>query len=122
MTDALQYQIEQGIESATLYLSGVVAHTNAIATLAEVCHALPAGVRTLRLDLNATRHVSADAMEAIGVMLCEWREARAGDFRMFYGTPYTSSGAVLSDLARRTRASQRPSTRQVNEALTGIYL
>ena len=81
MTDVLQCQVEQSGDAATLYLSGVVRHTDHVATLVELCNALPAGVRTLRLDLSAARQVGADAMEAIGVMLCEWREHRAGDFR-----------------------------------------
>ena len=67
MTDVLQYQVEQSGDAATLYLSGVVRHTDHVATLVELCNALPAGVRTLRLDLGAARQVGADDMEAARV-------------------------------------------------------
>ena len=122
MTDVLLYQIERNDDTATLYLSGAVHHTDDVAALAEICNALPATVRTLRLDLNAVRQVGADAMEAVGVMLCEWREARAGDFRMFFGSPYTSSCGVTNELPRRTLRASLARAGHVNEALTGIYL
>lgn len=120
--DGLQYQIERSDDTATLYLSGVVPHTDDIAALAEICNALPASVRTLRLDLTAVRRIGSDAMEAVGVLLCEWRESRAGDFRMFFGSPYTSSCGVSGHLPRRTHPVSPGRARPVNEALTGTYL
>ncbi len=103
MTHVLQYQIEQTGDTASLYLFGVVRHTDDIASLSEICNALPESVRILRLDLNAVRHIGGDAMEAIGIMLCEWRESRAGDFRLLFGSGYTSSCGVVSHLPGSTR-------------------
>ncbi|MEP6618050.1 MAG: hypothetical protein ABJE47_01995 [bacterium] len=122
MTEGLQHQIEQHGDAATLYLTGVVRGAGDITTLAGICEALPAKVRTLRLDLNAVQHIDADAMEAVGVMLCEWREQRAGDFRMFYGSVYGAGRSVIASRPVATYAALAHRTHLFNEALTGIYL
>lgn len=119
MTHAVQYQIEQTGDTASLYLFGVVRHTDVIASLSEICNALPDSVRILRLDLNAVRHIGGDAMEAIGIMLCEWREGRAGDFRLLFGSGYTSSCGVVSHLRGPTHPAPLMRGGPAGEARSG---
>lgn len=122
MTDVLTYQIERSGDAATLYLSGVVRDVHEITEVAGICHSLPPHVVTLRLDLGGVQHIGSDAMEAVGVMLCEWREQRTGEFRMFYGA--SRAAARFLELERPHRARDYSAIRadRPNEALTGTFL
>jgi ABC-type transporter Mla MlaB component len=81
MMRKMHYQLELAGGSATLYVAGGLDHQS-VATLLEVCHRLPAHVRTLRLDLQALGTMTADATSAVRVLVRQWRDDRRGEFRL----------------------------------------
>lgn len=81
MTNAMHHQLEQTNESATLYLAGGLAHTDAPALLA-LCDSLPRSVSILRLDLRAIGYLSAEAIDVIRRLLRQWGANRRGEFRL----------------------------------------
>ncbi|HUQ81601.1 MAG TPA: hypothetical protein VM076_10700 [Gemmatimonadaceae bacterium] len=87
MTTRLQHALEVGDGSATLYLSGVLAASDAFA-LRGLCIAIPSGVTTLRLDLHAVTRLEEGAMDAVRAIVRYWRETRQGSFRVSLATPH----------------------------------
>jgi hypothetical protein len=81
MSDQMHYQLEISGETATLYVGGELGNRS-VSTLLDVCRALPVRVRTLRLDLRAVGAMSADATNAVRLLLRDWREVRHGEFRL----------------------------------------
>jgi hypothetical protein len=86
VTTRLQHALEVGDGSATLYLSGVLAASDAFA-LRGLCIAIPPGVRTLRLDLHAIVRLEEGAMDAVRAIVRYWRETRQGSFRLSLSSP-----------------------------------
>jgi hypothetical protein len=95
MSDQMHYQLEIAGETATMYVGGELGNRS-VNTLLDVCRALPMRIRTLRLDLRAVGTMSADATNAVRVLLRDWREVRHGDFRLSTSfrsrRPATSTG------------------------------
>jgi hypothetical protein len=81
MSDQMHYQLEISGETATMYVGGELGNRS-VSALLDVCRALPARVRTLRLDLRAVGAMSADATNAVRLLLRDWREVRHGEFRL----------------------------------------
>jgi hypothetical protein len=81
MSDPMHYQLEISGETATMYVGGELGNRS-VTTLLDVCRSLPVRIRTLRLDLRAVGAMSADATNAVRVLLRDWREIRHGDFRL----------------------------------------
>jgi hypothetical protein len=81
MSDPMHYQLEISGETATMYVGGELG-APCVSTLLDVCRTLPARVRTLRLDLRAVGTMSADATNAVRLLLRDWRERRHGEFRL----------------------------------------
>ena len=119
MTTALQYSLEIGAGSATLYLAGTIAGPDAFA-LRAVCREIPERVTTLRLDLHAVTRFDEGAMDTIRSLVRYWRETRAGGFRLSFASEhlvatYVDAGASASD-----RVVDRIGGRKA--ALTGMFL
>jgi ABC-type transporter Mla MlaB component len=119
VTTALQYSLEIGAGSATLYLAGALAGHDAFA-LRGVCREIPECVTTLRLDLHAVTRLDGGAMDAIRALVRYWRETRAGGFRLSFASEhlvatYVDEGASASD-----RVVDRIGGRKA--ALTGMFL
>jgi uncharacterized protein YfiM (DUF2279 family) len=112
----MHYQLEVAGETATLYLAGTLSNEDG-RTLCDVCGALPASVRTLRLDLHAIGSMSAEATSIVRGLLRHWRDHRRGEFRL--STSYLLATCTEIEDTRPpvphcwTRAA-------VNEALTAI--
>jgi ABC-type transporter Mla MlaB component len=81
MSSTMRYAMEVAGDTATVYVTGSLAATDAFA-LNRACGELPERVRTLRLDLHGVAHVNDMAMIAVRAVLRYWREARAGSFRL----------------------------------------
>jgi len=123
VTTRLQHALEVSDGSATLYLSGVLAPTDAFA-LRGVCIAIPEGVRTLRLDLHALTRLEEGAMDAVRAIVRYWRETRQGSFRLSLSAPHVV--ATISDspgvIARTQPADVTISQFGDRAALTGMFL
>jgi hypothetical protein len=118
MSDQMHYQLEISGETATLYVAGELGNRS-VSTLLDVCRGLPARIRTLRLDLRAVGAMSADATNAVRLLLRDWREVRHGEFRLstsFLVATCSEMEAPCSP-ARRGRAGEAR-----NDALTAAYL
>jgi hypothetical protein len=118
MSDQMHYQLEISGETATMYVGGELGNRS-VSTLLDVCRALPARVRTLRLDLRAVGAMSADATNAVRLLLRDWREVRHGEFRLSTSFLVATCSEVEapSSPARRGWASDVR-----NDALTAAYL
>jgi ABC-type transporter Mla MlaB component len=121
MKEGMRFHIERVGDAAMLYLTGDLQNRQDVASLSELCFSLPMTVRTLRLDLSSMARVGADAMEAIGVLLCEWRESRSGEFRLYFHAPRHSAPAGL-DFRQMNDAVTMLCSFSPNEALTAMYL
>ena len=119
VTTGLQHSLEISAGSATLYLAGTLAGSDAF-PLRRVCREIPDGVATLRLDLHAVTRLEDGAMDTIRSLVRFWRETRAGGFRLSFASEhlvatYVDSGATSSD-----RVVDRIGGRKA--ALTGMFL
>ena len=123
MTTRLQHALEVSDGSATLYLSGVLAASDAFA-LRGVCIAIPESVRTLRLDLHALTRLEEGAMDAVRAIVRYWRETRQGSFRLSLSSPHVV--ATISenpDVVARIQPSDAVISKFGDRAaLTGMYL
>lgn len=73
-------QLELTEESATLYVHRRLGHESC-ASMVAMCAALPANVRTLRLDLSAVGAMTGEAiLVAVRTVLAQWRATRNGEF------------------------------------------
>jgi hypothetical protein len=117
MTQRMQCQVEMVGETATLYVSGTLGRDNT-GTLVLLCTAMPARIRTLRLDLHALGQLSADAVAAVRGLLAHWRENRQGDFKL--NTSHLMATLREAGVAAPSyEASVRPG---LNDALVATYL
>ena len=118
MTQRLRHQVELAGHTATLYITGAL-DAGYLDTLLEVCAALPAGVRTLRVDLHGLGQLDAESLGTIRQLLRSWRETRHGDFRL--STSYMI--ATLHEVRAPVRVpAAHWSGPPVNEALVATYL
>ena len=105
MQHHMHYEIELAGTAATLYIAGQLGSDD-VARIANACRALPAHFRTLRVDLRALRTLSADALGAVRSLLHDWRDRRAGEYRLRSGyLVVTCSDAVGFVAARATPAA-----------------
>jgi hypothetical protein len=121
MQDRMHHQVEVSGETATLYVAGVFGAHN-VSTLLEVCRALPARVRTLRLDLRAVGTMSADATGAVRLLLRHWREDRCGEFRLSTSFLMATCSIIEAPPAPPGPARCDWTGGMRNEALTATYL
>lgn len=119
MTTGLLHSLEIGAGTATLYLAGRLAGSDAF-TLRRLCREIPDGVTNLRLDLHAVTGLDAGAMHTIRSLVRYWRESRNGAFRL----SFTSEHLV----ATYVDAGASPSEHIIDRigggkaALTGMFL
>ena len=74
-------------ETATFVLSGAVSPSD-VSSMRLACRAIPARVRTLRLDLGDVDGLDVHVMDAVRGVVHDWRVSREGDFRFDLTTPY----------------------------------
>ena len=120
MTTRLLHALEVSDFSATLYLSGRLAGSDAF-PLRGVCRDIPVHVRTLRLDLHGVTALDEGAMDTIRALVRYWREVRNGSFRLAFACEQDVASAVEPE-------SPPPTSRRVDQifgrsaALTGMFL
>ena len=79
--------MEVNDETATFVLSGTVSASD-VSSMRRACRAIPAWVRTLRLDLGDVDGLDARVMDGVRGVVRDWRASRAGDFRLDLTTPH----------------------------------
>lgn len=84
MPQHMHYDIELAGTAATLYIAGQLGSED-VHRITQACRALPAHVRTLRVDMRALRVLSAEALGAVRVLLHDWRDRRDGEYRLRSG-------------------------------------
>jgi hypothetical protein len=77
MHSRLHHTLEAHPGGATLYLTGALSLAGARRAL-RACDALPAGVRTLRLEMRRVELFDPAAVAAVTLTLREWRVRRGG--------------------------------------------
>jgi hypothetical protein len=118
MSDQMHYQLEISGDTATMYVGGELGNRS-VSTLLDVCRSLPARIRTLRLDLRAVGAMSADATNAVRLLLRDWREIRHGEFRL--STSFLV--ATCSEVEAPCSPARRGWAGDIrNDALTAAYL
>ena len=120
VTTRLLHALEVSDGSATLYLSGRLAGSDAF-QLRGVCRDIPLPVRTLRLDLHGVTSLDEGAMDTIRAVVRYWRETRNGNFRLAFATEHVIASVVERDSAPTsdTRVDQVIGR---SAALTGMFL
>ena len=93
MTTGLQHSLEVSDGSATLYLAGSLAGSDAF-PLRGLCRDIPQGVRTLRLDLHAVTRLDDGAIDAIRSLVRYWRDSRSGGFRLSFASEHLVATCV----------------------------
>ena len=119
VTTGLQHSLEIGAGSATLYLAGTLAASDAF-PLRRVCREIPDGVDTLRLDLHAVTRLEDGAMDTIRSLVRFWRETRSGGFRLSFASEHLVATYVDSGASSPERVVDRIGGRKA--ALTGMFL
>jgi len=119
VTTGLQHSLEIGAGSATLYLSGTLAASDAF-PLRRVCREIPEGVATLRLDLHAVTRLEEGAMDTIRSLVRFWRETRTGGFRLSFASEHLVATYVDSGATSAQRVVDGIGGRKA--ALTGMFL
>jgi hypothetical protein len=79
--------VEVSGETATFVLAGTVSPSD-VSSMRLACQAIPARVRTLRLDLADVHGMDAQVMDAVRGVVRDWRASREGDFRLDLTTPH----------------------------------
>jgi hypothetical protein len=105
VSNAIQFQLETSGTTATLYISEELPLDH-LEALGEACAALPAHVRSLRLDLHGIRQLGVEMMSALRVLMREWRLVRGGECRLSFSTEnlvitYTERDSVAVPAAAR---------------------
>ena len=120
MTTRLLHALEVSDGSATLYLSGRLAGSDAF-PIRGVCRDIPVHVRTLRLDLHGVTALDEGAMDTIRALVRYWRETRNGNFRLAFATEHVVASVVERESAPEscTRIDQLIGR---SAALTGMFL
>ena len=119
VTTGLQHSLEISAGSATLYLAGTLAGSDAF-PLRRVCREIPEGVATLRLDLHAVSRFDEGAMNTIRSLVRFWRETRSGGFRLSFASPHLVATYVDTGATPSHHVSDHLDGR--NAALTGMFL
>jgi ABC-type transporter Mla MlaB component len=119
VTTGLRHSLEIGAGSATLYLAGALAGSDAF-PLRRVCREIPDGVVTLRLDLHAVTRLDDGAMDTIRSLVRFWRETRSGGFRLSFASEHLVATCVDSGAMSSERVVDRIGGRKA--ALTGMFL
>lgn len=119
MLNVSQFQLETNGNSATLYISEEIPNEH-LDGLRDACVALPAQVRTLRLDLHGVRRIGVEMMASLRVLMREWRLTRGGECRLSFST----ENLVLTYTERAMAAVQTPWTVNpvASDAMTAAYL
>lgn len=120
---SLHHEIEVADDCATLYLFGAL-RAGDHALLATACDALPAQVRTLRLDLHGIDDIDDAALVAVRAVLRYWRASRGGSFRLSLASErivatYAEGRFTEGVLGLRDAP---PHVVEAGAALTGMYL
>jgi len=79
--------VELSDETATLVLSGTISISD-VSSMRRACRAIPARIRTLRLNLGDVDGLDAQVMDAVRGVVRDWRASREGDFRLDLTTPH----------------------------------
>jgi len=122
VTNRLLHALEVSDGSATLYLSGPLAGSDAF-PLRGVCRDIPVHVRTLRLDLHGVTELDEGAMDTIRALVRYWREARNGNFRLALACEHDIASVVEPE-----PEPAPPTGRRIDQliersaALTGMFL
>jgi ABC-type transporter Mla MlaB component len=122
VTNRLLHALEVSDSSATLYLSGRLAGSDAF-PLRGVCRDIPVHVRTLRLDLHGVTALDEGAMDTIRALVRYWREVRNGNFRLAFACEHDIANVVEPE-----PEPAPPTVRRLDQligrsaALTGMFL
>jgi len=119
VTTGLQHSLEISAGSATLYLAGTLAGSDAF-PLRRVCREIPDGVATLRLDLHAVSRLDEGAMNTIRSLVRFWRETRSGGFRLSFASQHLVATYVDTGATPSLHVADRVDGRKA--ALTGMFL
>ena len=119
MTTALRHSLEVSNGSATLYLAGRLAGSDAF-PLRRVCREIPAHVTTLRLDLHGVTNFDQGAMDGIRSLVRFWRDTRRGGFRLSFASEHLVATYVDAGASASERVLDRLGARKA--ALTGMFL
>jgi ABC-type transporter Mla MlaB component len=119
VTTRLQHSLEVSEGSATLYLAGTLAGSDAF-PLRGVCREIPQRVSTLRLDLHAVTLMDEGAMDTIRSLVRYWRETRGGGFRLSFASEHLVATYVDTGASPSERVIDRIGGRKA--ALTGMFL
>ena len=119
MTTALRHSLEVSNGSATLYLAGTIAASDAF-PLRRVCREIPAQVTTLRLDLHAVTSLEQGAMDVVRSLVRYWRDTRRGGFRLSFASEHLVATYVDAGASATERVLDRLGARKA--ALTGMFL
>ena len=79
--------VEVNGETATFVLSGTVSPSD-VSSMRLACKAIPARIRTLRLNLGDVDGLDAQVMDAVRGVVRDFRASREGDFRLDLTTPH----------------------------------
>ena len=79
--------VEVNGETATFVLSGTVSASD-VSSMRLACQAIPARVRTLRLNLGDVHGMDSHVTDAVRGVVRDWRASREGDFRLDLTTPH----------------------------------
>jgi ABC-type transporter Mla MlaB component len=119
VTTGLQHSLEIGAGSATLYLSGTLAASDAF-PIRRICREIPAHVDTLRLDLHAVTRLEDGAVDTLRSLVRFWRETRRGGFRLSFASEHLVATYVDAGASASERVIDRLGGRKA--ALTGMFL
>jgi hypothetical protein len=115
----MRYAIEVAGDTATVYINGELAATDAFA-LNRACGELSPQVRTLRLDLHGVKEISDLAIIAVRAIMRYWRESRAGNFRLALASEHMVATYAAGSLALTT--PRHITAPEASPAQTGMYL
>ena len=107
MQQHMHYEIELAGTAATLYIAGQLGADDVL-RITNACRALPAHFRTLRVDLRALRTLSADALGAVRSLLHDWRDRRAGEYRLRSGYLVVTCADVGGVVSARPATAAAP--------------
>lgn len=119
VTTGLQHSLEISARSATLYLAGTLAGSDAF-PIRRICREIPAQVSTLRLDLHGVTRLDEGAMDTIRSLVRFWRETRRGGFRLSFASEHLVATCVDAGASPSDRAIDRIAG--CKAALTGMFL
>ena len=119
VTTGLQHSLEISARSATLYLAGTLAGSDAF-PIRRICREIPAHVSTLRLDLHGVTQLDAGAMDTIRSLVRYWRETRRGGFRLSFASEHLVATCVDAGAAPSEPLIDRVGGGKA--ALTGMFL